>query len=147
MLSKAGRLAMVHQDRREQILVEVDQPPHEPVKRIMRRILAATATKSDVVKHPRNKKIEICCGDCVTLMKKKITNESISVVKASLREVAERYKKLAGIKSGMTVLDPFCGIGGMDAAPKPGVEGIGIDIDPEYCKTAIGRIQQGFKCY
>ena len=51
-------------------------------------------------------------------------------------EVAERCIKLAGIKPGMKVLDPFCGVTGMEAAARLGVDGIGIDIDATYCKTA-----------
>jgi site-specific DNA-methyltransferase (adenine-specific) len=51
-------------------------------------------------------------------------------------EVAERCIKLAGIRPGMKVLDPFCGIYGMIAAARLGVDGIGIDIDPEYCEIA-----------
>jgi site-specific DNA-methyltransferase (adenine-specific) len=51
-------------------------------------------------------------------------------------EVAERCIKLAGIKPSMKVLDPFCGVNGMAAAAQLGVDGIGIDIDVTYCKTA-----------
>lgn len=56
-------------------------------------------------------------------------------------EVAERCIKLAGIKPGMKVLDPFCGVNGMEAAARLGVDGIGIDIDPEYCETARQRLR------
>lgn len=57
-------------------------------------------------------------------------------------EVGERCIKLAGIKPGMKVLDPFCGVSGMDAAAKLGVDGIGIDIDPKYCETARERLSR-----
>jgi tRNA G10 N-methylase Trm11 len=43
----------------------------------------------------------------------------------------------------MRVLDPFCGIHGMMAAAKLGLEGIGIDIDPDYCKTARKLLGRG----
>jgi len=55
-------------------------------------------------------------------------------------EVAERCIKLAGIKPGMKVLDPFCGVNGMAAAVRLGVDGIGIDVDPAFCKTARKQI-------
>jgi site-specific DNA-methyltransferase (adenine-specific) len=48
-------------------------------------------------------------------------------------EIAERCIRLAGIKRGMTTLDPFCGVNGMVAAAQLGVDGIGIDVDPVYC--------------
>lgn len=54
-------------------------------------------------------------------------------------EVAERCLKLAGIKPEMKVLDPFCGVNGMVAAARLGVQGIGIDLDPVYCKIARQR--------
>jgi modification methylase len=44
---------------------------------------------------------------------------------------------------GDTVLDPFCGSGTtMAAAMKCGRNSIGIELDPEYCKLAIKRLQQ-----
>lgn len=304
-LSEAGRLAMVDVERRQMILVEADQHPHEPVKRIMRKVLAATASKAKAQKSRKKSKIEIWCGDCLTLMREKIADESISVVTtsppynqgvpyrsydddrdegeylawladvfteidrvltpdgslflvighaarkpwtamrvaeiagkrfhlqnqivwvkaitvndeshghfnpitskrflnrtwefifhftktgkvpldrlavgvpyddarnasrtgSSVRcggdvwfipydtvhggeergdhpatfpvEVAERCIKLAGIKPGIKVLDPFCGVIGMEAAARLGVDGIGIDTDPEYCKAAKRRV-------
>ena len=51
-------------------------------------------------------------------------------------ELAERCLKLAGVENDSLVLDPFCGVNGMIAAAKLGVRGIGIDIDPVYCKSA-----------
>ncbi|MGE3406453.1 MAG: DNA methyltransferase [Pirellulales bacterium] len=51
-------------------------------------------------------------------------------------EVAERCLRLAGIRPGMKALDPFCGINGMIAAARLGIEGIGIDLDPTYCEMA-----------
>ena len=38
--------------------------------------------------------------------------------------------------SGTAVLDPFCGINGMIAAARLGVDGVGIDLDPTYCQMA-----------
>ena len=51
-------------------------------------------------------------------------------------EVAERCLRLAGLRPGMKVLDPFCGINGMIAAARLGIDGIGIDLDPAYCQMA-----------
>jgi site-specific DNA-methyltransferase (adenine-specific) len=304
-LSEAGRLAMVDLEQRQMILAEADLHPHEPVKRIMRKVLAATASKAKAHKSPKKSKIEIWCGDCLKLMREKIADESISVVTTSppynqgvpyrsydddmdegeylawmadvfteidrvltpdgslflvighaarkpwtamrvaeiagkrlqlqnqivwvksitvndeshghfnpitskrflnrtwefifhftktgrvpldrlavgvpyddarnsgrtgstLRcggdvwfvpydtihggedrgahpatfpvEVAARCIKLAGVKPGMKVLDPFCGINGIAAAARLGVDGIGIDIDPVYCEAAKRRL-------
>jgi len=45
--------------------------------------------------------------------------------------------------SGDTVIDPFCGTGTtMVAALKSGRNSVGIDIDPEYCKMAEGRLRK-----
>lgn len=305
-LSEAGRLAMVDEDRRKQILTEAAKQPHEPVKRIMRSVLSATATRASVPASHEKGKIEIWCGDCLKLMKEKIDDETISVVTtsppynqgipygiydddrnegeylewmgavcaeidrvlmpdgslflvighsrrkpwtamrvaeiagrrfqlqnqivwvksisvngtshghfnpiksnrylnrgwefvfhftktgrvaldrlaigvsysdernagrtgSSVRcgsdvwfipyetvhskedrgnhpatfpsELAERCVKLAGIKSGMTFLDPFCGVSGMDAPARLGIAGIGIDIDAQYCESAKRRVQ------
>ena len=42
---------------------------------------------------------------------------------------------------GDTVLDPFCGTGTtMLAALKTGRNSIGVDIDPEYCRMALHRL-------
>jgi site-specific DNA-methyltransferase (adenine-specific) len=304
-LSEAGRLAMVDAERRQKILAEADQHPHEPMKRLMRKVLTATATKATASTSRKKGKIEIWCGDCLKLMKEKVADDSISVVttsppynqdvpyrtyddnrdeseylewlaevfeeidrvltpdgslflvighaarkpwtamrvaevagkrfqlqnqivwvksinvndeshghfnpitskrflnrvwefvfhftksgKVSLDrlavgvpyedahnagrtgsvmrcggdvwfipydtvhgnedrgdhpatfpvEVAERCIKLAGIKPGMKVLDPFCGVNGMAAAARLGVDGIGIDVDPMYCQTALRRV-------
>jgi len=44
---------------------------------------------------------------------------------------------------GDTILDPFCGTGTtMVAASKVNRNSIGIEIDPEYCKKALKRIQR-----
>lgn len=61
-------------------------------------------------------------------------------------ELAERCLKLAGVRPGMKVLDPFCGINGMVAASRIGVSGIGIDIDPVYCELAEERIWKVIDC-
>ncbi len=45
-LSEAGRLAMVDEDRRKQILAEAVKQPHEPVKRIMRSVLTANRNQT-----------------------------------------------------------------------------------------------------
>ncbi len=43
--------------------------------------------------------------------------------------------------AGDTILDPFCGTGTtMVAALKNGRNSIGIDIDPEYCRMALSRL-------
>ena len=57
-------------------------------------------------------------------------------------EVAERCIKLAGIKPGMKVLDPFCGVNGMAGAARLGVAGIGIDLDSAYCQTARNKLRR-----
>ena len=82
-LSEAGRLAMVDVGRRRKILAEAEQQSHEPVKRIMRKVLAATASKARASSSSNNSKIDIWCGDCVTLMRERIISESISVVTTS----------------------------------------------------------------
>ena len=56
-------------------------------------------------------------------------------------ELPERCIKLHGIKEGMTVLDPFNGVGSSTVAMALlGVHGIGIDIDKEYCQSAKTRL-------
>lgn len=82
-LSEAGRLAMLDEDRRKQILAEAAKQPHEPVKRIMRRVLSATATKPLLSSPNANANIEIWCGDCVQLMREKISDGTISIVTTS----------------------------------------------------------------
>jgi len=57
-------------------------------------------------------------------------------------ELAERCLKLHGIEADSFVLDPFCGINGMVAAARLGLNGIGIDLDPEYCEEAQKRVGQ-----
>ena len=50
---------------------------------------------------------------------------------------------LAGTKVGGIVLDPFFGSGTTGvAAIKNGRQYIGIDINPDYCKTAQDRIEK-----
>jgi site-specific DNA-methyltransferase (adenine-specific) len=56
-------------------------------------------------------------------------------------ELAERCIKLAGIQSNTAMLDPFCGVNGMIAAARLGIRGIGIDLDPAYCRAARHRVQ------
>ncbi len=44
---------------------------------------------------------------------------------------------------GDTVLDPFCGTGNtLIAAAKSGRNGIGVEIDPDYCKMALSNINK-----
>ena len=51
-------------------------------------------------------------------------------------ELAMRLVKMFSF-SGDTILDPFCGSGtSLIAALKTGRNGIGIDIDPDYCRMA-----------
>jgi site-specific DNA-methyltransferase (adenine-specific) len=52
-------------------------------------------------------------------------------------ELAAHCIKLAGLRPGTVVLDPFCGVGNtLRACQFLGVKGIGIDIDPGYCRSA-----------
>lgn len=56
-------------------------------------------------------------------------------------ELPIRCMKMHGIKEGMTVLDPFNGVGSSTTAMvRFGVTGIGIDIDKGYCQTAKARL-------
>lgn len=55
-------------------------------------------------------------------------------------ELGERCIRLAGIHPETMVLDPFCGVHGMVAAARLGVNGIGIDLDSAYCRAARERI-------
>lgn len=300
-VNEAVRLSLIEGNRRQLVLAQVHLHPDEPVKRLMRQVLASTAPKSSLFSPRKKSKIEIWCGDCLTLMRDRIPEESISVVTSSppynqgvsygtyddnrdeseyldwmsgvfgeiervltpdgsffliighaarkpwtpmrvaeiagqrfqlqnqivwvksitvngetsghfspingkrflnrtwehifhftktgkvpldrlaagvpyqaqknigrtgnsLRcggdvwfipyktvhgaedrgehpatcppEVAERCLKLAGLRPGMKVLDPFCGVYGMIAAARLGVDGIGIDLDPAYCEMA-----------
>jgi site-specific DNA-methyltransferase (adenine-specific) len=304
-INEAVRLAMVDAKLRQKVLAQAHQEPDEPVKRIMRKVLAAYAPNTKVVASNTKAHIEIWCGDCLTLMQERIADESISVVTTSppynqgvryrsyhddqdeaaylswmaevfaeidrvltpdgslflvvghaarkpwtamrvaeiagrtlqlqnqvvwlkavsvngeshghftpitsrrflnrtwefvfhftktgkvpldrlavgvpygdarnagrtgsaLRcggdvwfipyatvhggedrgehpatfppELIERCIRLAGVKPGMKVLDPFCGVNGMEAAARLGVDGIGIDIDPAYCDVAKRRL-------
>jgi len=55
-------------------------------------------------------------------------------------ELAHRLVRMFSFH-GDTVLDPFCGTGTtMLAALKTGRNSIGIDIDPEYCRFALRRL-------
>lgn len=51
-------------------------------------------------------------------------------------ELAERCLKLAGCTEDSIVLDPFCGVNGLKAANKLGINAIGIDLDQKYCEAA-----------
>lgn len=300
-VNEAVRLSRIDESRRQQILAAVHKHPDEPVKRLMRKVLAESATSPKPHSRAKKSRIEIWCGDCLALMRERIPDESISVVTTSppynqgvpyrsydddrneveylewmsavfteidrvlapdgslflvighaarkpwtamrvaeiagktfqlqnqiawvkaitidgestghfnpiggkrflnrvwehvfhftktgkvsldrlavgvpygdpnnagrtgsrLRcggdvwfipydtvhgredrdhhpatfppEVAERCLKLAGIRPGMKVLDPFCGVNGLIAAARLGVDGIGIDLDPGYCQSA-----------
>ncbi|MBX3444550.1 MAG: ParB N-terminal domain-containing protein [Planctomyces sp.] len=58
-------------------------------------------------------------------------------------ELAERCIKLHGMKEKMVVLDPFNGSGSStEAMARLGVDGIGIDIDPNYCEFAVERLSR-----
>jgi len=55
-------------------------------------------------------------------------------------ELATRLVRMFSF-AGDTVLDPFCGTGTtMLAALNTGRNSIGIDIDPEYCRMALRRL-------
>jgi site-specific DNA-methyltransferase (adenine-specific) len=57
-------------------------------------------------------------------------------------ELPEWCIKLHGVKPGMTVCDPFVGIGSaLVAAKRLEVDGIGIEIDPEYAAFAMERVR------
>jgi len=59
-------------------------------------------------------------------------------------ELPERCIRLHGIKKNMIVLDPFCGTGSsMVAAARLGAKGVGIDLDPAYCRAAERRLKVG----
>ena len=56
-------------------------------------------------------------------------------------ELPKMCIKLHGLKKKPVVLDPFLGVGStLVACENLGVKGIGIDIDPTYCRTALSRL-------
>ncbi|MGD9744444.1 MAG: site-specific DNA-methyltransferase [Dongiaceae bacterium] len=58
-------------------------------------------------------------------------------------ELAERCIRLHGVKDAL-VLDPFLGAGStLVAAARLGCRGIGIEIDPQYARTAAERLKNG----
>ena len=58
-------------------------------------------------------------------------------------ELATRCIRLAGVRRGMVVLDPFAGTGSSLCACKElGVRGIGIEMDAAYCRQARGRLNR-----
>ena len=50
-------------------------------------------------------------------------------------ELAERCLKLAGYNKDTVVLDPFCGVNGLKAANRLGINAIGIDKHLPYCEA------------
>jgi site-specific DNA-methyltransferase (adenine-specific) len=62
-------------------------------------------------------------------------------------ELPTRCIKLHGVREGLVVLDPFLGAGTtLVAAQRLGCQGIGIEIDPDYCEAArrrLGQISEG----
>jgi site-specific DNA-methyltransferase (adenine-specific) len=56
-------------------------------------------------------------------------------------ELPDRCIRLHGGKPDLVVLDPFAGTGTtLVAAERLGCRGIGIEIDPTYCATAVSRL-------
>lgn len=82
-ISDAGKLAYLDEKRRHQIIAESHRQPGEPVKRIIRQVLAATAHPVQKKPARRKSKIEIWCGDCVQLMRERIADDSIHVITTS----------------------------------------------------------------
>ena len=82
-VNEAVRLALVDAERRQKILEQANLHPDDPVKRLMRKVLAETATKPKPHGPSKKSKIEIWCGDCLKLMRERIADESISVVTTS----------------------------------------------------------------
>jgi len=82
-VNEAVRLASVDAERRQKILAQAHLHPDAPVKRLMRKVLAETATGAKSHSSKKKSKIEIWCGDCLTLMRERIPDESISVVTTS----------------------------------------------------------------
>ncbi len=57
--------------------------------------------------------------------------------------LAERCLRLAGVKAGELVLDPFAGTGAtLIAAQQLGIAAIGIEVDPGYCEAARRRLRR-----
>jgi site-specific DNA-methyltransferase (adenine-specific) len=82
-VNEAVRLAMVDVEQRQMILAQAHLEPDEPLKRIMRKVLAESAPRAKASSPTRKSKIEIWCGDCLTLMQQRIAEKSIAVVTTS----------------------------------------------------------------
>lgn len=56
------------------------------------------------------------------------------------QELAERCLKLAGYHEDTVVLDPFCGVNGLKAPNRLGINAIGIDKYLPYCKATAQAV-------
>ena len=65
------------------------------------------------------------------------------LVEYFLDKHTDDYKKEVYFQDGDIVLDPFCGTGTtMLASMKCNRNSIGIEIDPEYCRKAVKRLER-----
>lgn len=82
-VNEAVRLAKQPESKRKKVLAVARKQPGEPLKRIMRRVMVEEAEAPAPSKQQGKAKIEIICGDCIQVMRERITDESISVVTTS----------------------------------------------------------------
>ena len=89
----------------------------------------------------KNKKIDRrCAGNCWFIPYKTVVAKKDHPAGFPV-ELPIRCIKLHGVKDNMLVVDPFLGAGTtLEACKELGVNGIGIDLDEEYCKIAASKI-------